>query len=227
MNVLDLGQRATANGIVISGFGLSAFLFSTIAHTLFPGNTSEFLLVLAIGTALPMILGFFFVHPIPLPLPDISNRIESAIDDSDEDDGGLGPRSPGYSRANTSHTHLLASDADESDDEPNGRPIELEEEEPLVPAHPSHTQAASDYVVESSSADTLMLSPSPGFTRHRSSSGRSSSSRRTVRSQSDKGLDGTLNIHGKRLFTTGNFWLLFIISSLRKTRSVRSPLSCC
>ena len=55
------------NGIVISGFGLSAFLFSTIAHVAFPGNTSDFLLILAVGTALPMVLGFFLVRPIPLP----------------------------------------------------------------------------------------------------------------------------------------------------------------
>ena len=170
-----------------------------------------------------MILGFFFVRPIPLPLPDPSNRVESAIDD---DDGygtsdGLGPRSPtGYVPANTSHTHLLSTDADDDDDgEPNGKPIELEEEEPLVPTHPSHTtQAASDYLVESSSADTFMLSPTrAGLPRHRTGSGRSSSSRRTIRSQGDKALDGTLNIHGKRLFTTGNFWLLFTISSLRET----------
>ncbi|KAI1792544.1 MFS general substrate transporter [Ganoderma leucocontextum] len=213
-------RRATANGIVISGFGLSAFLFSTIAHTLFPGNTSEFLLVLAIGTALPMILGFFFVHPIPLPLPDPSNQLESAIDaDFDDSYGagdGLDSRSPTtYSPANTSHTHLLASDADDDDDEPNGRPIELEEEEPLVPTPSIHTQAASDYVMESSSADALMLSPTHvGFTRHRTGSGRSSSTRRSARSQLDKALDGTLNIHGKRLFATGNFWLLFTISSL-------------
>ncbi|OSX60721.1 hypothetical protein POSPLADRAFT_1148283 [Postia placenta MAD-698-R-SB12] len=58
--------RATANGIVISGFGLSAFLFSTMAHIFFPGNTSDFLLVLAVGTSIPMLLGFFLVRPIPL-----------------------------------------------------------------------------------------------------------------------------------------------------------------
>ncbi|KIL59181.1 hypothetical protein M378DRAFT_15039 [Amanita muscaria Koide BX008] len=59
--------RATAVGLVLSGFGLSAFLFSTVSRVLFPGNTSDFLLILALGTALPMILGFFFVRPIPLP----------------------------------------------------------------------------------------------------------------------------------------------------------------
>ena len=52
---------------MISGFGLSAFAFSTIAHTLFPGNTSDFLLILALGTAGPMVLGWFFIRPCPYP----------------------------------------------------------------------------------------------------------------------------------------------------------------
>ena len=51
----------------MSGFGLSAFFFSSISHALFPGNTSDFLFVLALGTAIPMIFGFFFVRIIPLP----------------------------------------------------------------------------------------------------------------------------------------------------------------
>ncbi|KIM42690.1 hypothetical protein M413DRAFT_70185 [Hebeloma cylindrosporum] len=59
--------RASTTGLVISGFGLSAFFFSSISHLLFAGNTSAFLLVLALGTSFPMIMGFFFVRPIPLP----------------------------------------------------------------------------------------------------------------------------------------------------------------
>lgn len=58
-------RRATATGVVISGFGLSAFFFSTIAHVIFPGDTSSFLLVLSIGTALPMVFGFFLVRIVP------------------------------------------------------------------------------------------------------------------------------------------------------------------
>ncbi|KIY68607.1 MFS general substrate transporter [Cylindrobasidium torrendii FP15055 ss-10] len=58
--------RASATGIVLSGYGLSAFLFSTVAHFVFPGDTSSFLLVLSMGTALPMIAGFFLVRTIPL-----------------------------------------------------------------------------------------------------------------------------------------------------------------
>ncbi|KAJ6532432.1 major facilitator superfamily domain-containing protein [Mycena capillaripes] len=57
--------RATTTGIVLSGIGLSGFFFSTLAHILFPGNTSSFLLLLSLGTALTTIIGFFFVRPIP------------------------------------------------------------------------------------------------------------------------------------------------------------------
>ncbi|KAF9501081.1 MFS general substrate transporter [Pleurotus eryngii] len=59
-------MRATVTGLVFSGFGLSAFIFSAIAHAAFPGDTSSFLLVLAIGTACPMLIGYFFIKVIPL-----------------------------------------------------------------------------------------------------------------------------------------------------------------
>jgi len=65
-------------GIVISGFGLSAFLFSTIAHTIFPGNTSDFLLTLAVGTATPMVLGWFLIRPCPYPEHVTRTTTESA-----------------------------------------------------------------------------------------------------------------------------------------------------
>lgn len=57
--------RATTVGLVLSGFGLSAFLFSSISRLFFPGDTSSFLLVLATGTVCPMIVGYFLVRPIP------------------------------------------------------------------------------------------------------------------------------------------------------------------
>jgi hypothetical protein len=66
-------QHATSTGIVLSGFGLSAFLFSTLAHTLFSGNTESFLLVLVISTALLMIIGFLFIRPIPFPASELAH----------------------------------------------------------------------------------------------------------------------------------------------------------
>lgn len=83
---------ATTTGLVLSGFGLSAFTFSTIARTFFPGDTSTFLLVLAIGTAIPMLLGLVFIRPIPLPDPQDAHQSTGNRSTPDE-----------------SHTPLLAS----------------------------------------------------------------------------------------------------------------------
>ncbi|KAF8341288.1 major facilitator superfamily domain-containing protein [Cantharellus anzutake] len=59
--------RASVTGLVVSGFGLSAFVFSTLAHTVFPGDTSNFLLVLALGTSLPMVIGALIVKVVQQP----------------------------------------------------------------------------------------------------------------------------------------------------------------
>jgi len=51
--------------LVISGFGLSAFFFSTIVRTFFPGHTSALLFLLVLTISLPMLADG--VRPIPLP----------------------------------------------------------------------------------------------------------------------------------------------------------------
>lgn len=58
-------SRATASGIVLSGFGLSAFFYSFISHEAFPGSTDDFLLALAVGTSISVLLGAFFITVVP------------------------------------------------------------------------------------------------------------------------------------------------------------------
>ncbi|KAF8812696.1 MFS general substrate transporter [Phlegmacium glaucopus] len=58
--------RGSATGLVASAFGLSAFFFSSISNVYFANDPSAFLLLLSLGTSLPMIMGFFLVRPIPL-----------------------------------------------------------------------------------------------------------------------------------------------------------------
>ena len=101
----------------MSGYGLSAFLFSTISHIFFVGSPSPLLLMLSLGASFPMILGFFFVRQVPLPEEDpnhddysdtsvsayeqhnsISSRTpfldhEHHIDAEDDDDVHLDPSS--------------------------------------------------------------------------------------------------------------------------------------
>lgn len=108
--------RATATGVVLAGFGLSAFLFSTISHTFFPGNTGDFLFLLAVGCFIPMALGVVLVVPVPpakhrphphhteesnwdriassssatgyLPIPDQSDAESGAETEDEEAEGG-------------------------------------------------------------------------------------------------------------------------------------------
>jgi hypothetical protein len=64
--------------MTIAGFGLSAFLFSSLSHSLFPGDVSSFLLLLAVGTSLPTLVGSFFLRPVrPGPNPDDATVTES------------------------------------------------------------------------------------------------------------------------------------------------------
>lgn len=62
----DSKKHATTTGIVTAGFGLSAFLFSTIAHHFFSGDTSSLLLFLAVGTCIPSAVGYVFLRRVPL-----------------------------------------------------------------------------------------------------------------------------------------------------------------
>ncbi|KAK4210430.1 major facilitator superfamily domain-containing protein [Rhypophila decipiens] len=58
-------HRGTATAFPLAAFGLSAFFFSQMGDLLFPGNTSAFLMLLAVGTfGLPFI-GFFFLRVWP------------------------------------------------------------------------------------------------------------------------------------------------------------------
>lgn len=57
--------RASATGAVLAGFGLSAFLFSTLGHSVYPGDAAGFLGLLSVGTGIPMLVGSWFIRPIP------------------------------------------------------------------------------------------------------------------------------------------------------------------
>lgn len=189
--------RATAAGIVLSGFGLSAFFFSTVAHVAFPGSTSSFLLLLALGTSLPMILGFFLVRPVPFQPVEPAHVLESGAPE-DEDVPNVTVETI-FERENNSHTHLLS------------RRESLEEHMPIL----GHEQYATEYVVPHTS-DSVELSPTReeflGLSRHRSRSrlaSHRSLSRPVVKTEMHQP-----NIHGKALWTSSDFWLILTIMSL-------------
>lgn len=58
-------NRGTASSIPLAAFGLSAFLFSTIAGIFFPGNTQGFLILLTVLTSSLSLIMVPFVRVIP------------------------------------------------------------------------------------------------------------------------------------------------------------------
>ena len=77
--------RGTATAFPLSAFGLSAFFFSTISYVAFPDNTSDLLLLLAIGTFAMILVGTLFLRVVP------NSPTYTPIYDTDE---GRGTDSP-------------------------------------------------------------------------------------------------------------------------------------
>ncbi|KAF5364602.1 hypothetical protein D9758_005619 [Tetrapyrgos nigripes] len=186
--------RGSTTGLVISGFGLSAFAFSTIAHLGFPGDTSSFLLVLALGTSFPMIIGFFFVRPIPLPSSGTLHDDYGDIDYAEAEAASLVPSVLHHD--NTSRTVLLNQD------------------EELHDHHQEPTTPSEEYIPGASVA--VELSPPRSDTSHANRS-RSRSHVRGGRSISRTGkplIEQGPNIFGKKLWCSLDFWILFVSLSL-------------
>ena len=91
--------------MVIAGFGLSAFFFTTLSNTLLGNSTSIFLLILALGTSCLMLLGFLFVRPVPLSEQASSQSLEGG------DDVREPALSPALQHHNDSRTPLLNDDS--------------------------------------------------------------------------------------------------------------------
>lgn len=85
--------RATASGMVLAGFGLSAFTFSTIGHLAFGGNAGGLLLLLALGCSAPMLLGSLVIKEVPSKVEQGYERVSDGPEVlfDDENDDGLYP----------------------------------------------------------------------------------------------------------------------------------------
>ncbi|KAG8220377.1 major facilitator superfamily domain-containing protein [Butyriboletus roseoflavus] len=170
--------RATTTGLVLSGFGLSAFWFSLLAHTLFPGNISAFLLILALGTAIPMLIGLFIVKPVPLPPTSLNAQDETTIE--------------GYDPIPSGDTVVFMEESQLASDSEVDAEVDVDSV-PLL----SHEQEQSSYQVPV--LPSAVKSNLPVSLHHEISVG-------------DK--DGLPDIHGKGLWLTPDFYLIFTIMGI-------------
>lgn len=203
-------MRASATGLVLSGFGLSAFLFSSIAHIAYPGDTSEFLLLLSLGTSLPMIIGFFFVRPIPLPEPTAPRPRRSSFSEFPQDgfshtagvDTVLSNDSVIFEHSNDSRTNLLSASRH------HHHPHTEEESEFL---HVDHDRPEPPRISDRSHSLELAIPPPlPGSSRHRSVS------RAPHKRSHSRVIEVMQEVYGKGLFKSSDFWTLFTLLSLRE-----------
>ncbi|KAG2124677.1 major facilitator superfamily domain-containing protein [Suillus clintonianus] len=100
-------SRGTTTGLVLSGFGLSAFFFAAIASVAFPGDISALLLILGLGAATPMLLGLVIVRQIPLPPASTTLGIEGGLHGREEYQSIPSGDAALFIRENDSNTSLL------------------------------------------------------------------------------------------------------------------------
>lgn len=79
-------HRGTATAFPLAAFGLSAFFFSLFGSLVVPGDTSAFLLLLAIGTFVLTFVSFFFLHVLP-PTSSGHAHYHSVSTGGGDDDG--------------------------------------------------------------------------------------------------------------------------------------------
>lgn len=121
-------QRGSATAMVLAGFGLSAFMYSTLSHEFFPGNTEDYLLLLALGSSLSFLAGIALVKIMP---PAAASPEETDVDGPPDDPEVATAARPIGGRRRTS-SDLSASAFVVSDDEGEHREDDAEERRQLL-----------------------------------------------------------------------------------------------
>jgi MFS family permease len=107
-------HRGTATGFPLAAFGLSAFLFSLVGSLVFPGDTSGFILLLAVGTPTLVIICYFFLRVVPhsglySAIPGTERRGSVVINPASESNKDEDARGVGQSLAYESEEEAYSS----------------------------------------------------------------------------------------------------------------------
>lgn len=97
-------HRGTATAFPLSGFGLSAFLFTFVSGFAFPDDTSGLLLLLAAGTFCMVFTGMLFLRILPASSPYEAIPEEERPGYKRNDSNPLQRTRSGHSRPSSSHS---------------------------------------------------------------------------------------------------------------------------
>lgn len=183
--------RGTATAFPLAAFGLSAFFFSLIGGILFPGDPSDFLMLLAAGTCGMTFVGFFFLKVYPY---SHSHSQYQSVSGADQDDDEFVER-PEPLRRTTSKESKARRDGDL---EPGmSTPASSSSTEPA----PSVGQVAAITPQDTDETSSLM-------------SGSSTAENALGRSSVDLDRTHRVDLRGFRLLRSLEFWQLFMMMAI-------------
>ena len=199
-------HRGTATAFPLAAFGLSAFFFS-IFGIIFPGDTSEFLMALAVGTFVLTLGGFFFLRVLPhhsyhsVPGGDdgkgLSDSQQLRPSSRGESKGGRPGRGNIITEPGTSH-QTTPNSSQEAGGVESPRPSQDTTDQADVEAGPAMEEAdleETSSLMSNSSASSL-----PGDV--------------LVQSSVDLDRSHRVDIRGWRLLSNVEFWQFFSIMGI-------------
>lgn len=192
----DGTRRGTATALVLSGFGLSAFFYSSLSHWLFPGNTGDYLLLLAFGSMASMLLGLTLVKITPTEAAVATNAV-NGVDGRRRSFG-----SPGYSRQRSSSD--IGSRATIWD-RPESLSAEASDDESEIPRQDLASGSRSRAPLSDTQASEELDPESQGLL-----TGRNESKNRSAKDTRPEVID----ISGRELFKQVDFYLIFSVMTL-------------
>ncbi|KAJ4300235.1 hypothetical protein N0V88_002907 [Collariella sp. IMI 366227] len=207
-------HRGTATAFPLAAFGLSAFFFSLFGGVLFPGDTSAFLTLLAVGTFCMTFVGFFFLkvyphasyHSLPTGAPGLadSQRLHRTLSEEDKAPRRSGGRRSPDAEPGTSPntTYTTPQPGSSQDAAPAADRIDVE--------------AALPYPSDGTPQDVEVADETSSLMSKSSSSSSSSSMAADVYIQNsvDKDRSHRVDIRGWRLLSNVDFWQLFCIMGI-------------
>ncbi|PWN44418.1 MFS general substrate transporter [Ceraceosorus guamensis] len=200
----DGNRRGSATALVLSGFGLSAFLYSTLSHQLFPGNTSDYLLLLAFGCAASFLVGVLLIRILP---PADANPL---LTRRGSDGRGAWTQAPAGDDEEIGRLEQNA-DVDEDEDEERGR---------LRPHVGGRRRTSSEVSARAflnappTDEDTTSADEEDMNTRAMSPATTPSNAGAGATPEGNKGAPSSVDVTNFNLLKQADFLLLFLIMSL-------------
>jgi len=190
----------------LAAFGLSAFFFSIFGTVFFPGDTSAFLMSLAVGTFVLTFVGFFFLRVLPhtsayhaVPGGALSDSQQLRRTSSDEAKAGRAGRGNLFAEPGRSPNPTSAAASSASADE-GEVPPPAPQDYPTEEADLEAANAAEEADIDETSSLVSKSSSLPGDV--------------LVQSSVDMDRSHRVDIRGWQLLRNVEFWQFFTIMGI-------------